>query len=570
MGKKRLSQLEFISQARQVHPAYDYSKSIYVNTDSKIIVTCSIHGDFFITPYHLIHRKQGCPQCSKTKKITQSEFNNKVSKLFPDYDFSKCIYINSKTKVEVLCRKHGSFFVIPESLFKGHGCPTCAGNKKISKKEFIERVKKLHPEFDYSKTVYENYRKKLEVICLTHGSFQISPHDLLQGQGCPKCAGKNFTQEEMIEKFISFHPEYSYQKTVYVRTHEKVVITCNKHGDFLITPHNFFQGQRCPKCGIEKRAKSQSLGTEEFIRRAKLMHPEYDYNEVKYLNNLTKVKIYCKKHGLFYITPGSFLAGSICAKCANENSAEKQKMSKEKFISRVKCIFPNYDYSKVNYVNNHTKVTVICPSHGEIQLIPANMLLGMGCRRCGIERAANSQRLTLNEFIERAVKMHPDYDYSKVHYINSDTKVSVICKKHGEFQIIPYSLLKGSGCPVCNDSLGETLIRSWLEDHGFHLNSDNSEKIFYRQKTFSDLIDIRELSYDFFIPSKNLLIEFNGEQHYHPVEIFQRKGENSFKKQKYHDSLKYEYAKNNNFCLLIIPYTDIDRINEILENELIV
>ena len=89
----------------------------------------------------------------------------------------------------------------------------------------------------------------------------------------------------------------------------------------MITPHNFFQGQRCPKCGIEKRAKSQSLGTEEFIRRAKLMHPEYDYNEVKYLNNLTKVKIYCKKHGLFYITPGSFLAGSICAKCANENSA---------------------------------------------------------------------------------------------------------------------------------------------------------------------------------------------------------------------------------------------------------
>ena len=141
MGKKRLSQLEFISQARQVHPTYDYSKSIYVNTDSKIIVTCSIHGDFFITPYHLIPRKQGCPQCSKTKKITQSEFNNKVSKLFPDYDFSKCIYINSKTKVEVLCRKHGSFFVIPESLFKGHGCPTCAGNKKNSKKEFIERVK---------------------------------------------------------------------------------------------------------------------------------------------------------------------------------------------------------------------------------------------------------------------------------------------------------------------------------------------------------------------------------------------------------------------------------------------
>lgn len=573
MGKRRLSQTEFLSQAKEIHPNYDYSKSVYINADTKVLVSCPFHGDFLITPYHLIRRKQGCSQCSKSKKLTQIEFLEKVKKVFSEYDFSESIYINSKTKVKVICKKHGAFFTVPGSLYKGHGCPKCARTKikkKYSQESFIEKAKQIHPEFDYSKTIYEGYRKKMDVFCKLHGTFKISPHDLLQGQGCPKCAGKNFTQEEMIQRFISYRPEYSYEKTIYIQTHKKVIITCNQHGDFEITPHNFFQGQGCPKCGIEKRARKQSLGTEEFLRRAKLMHPEYDYKDVKYSNNLTKVKIYCQKHGFFYITPGRFLSGSICAKCANEKSAERQKMSTSDFIIKAKKNFPDYDYSNVVYINNHTKVEIVCPRHGKIQLIPANMLIGMGCRKCGIERTANSQRLTLEKFIKRATKIHPDYDYTKVKYVNSDTKVTVNCKKHGDFQIIPYSLLKGSGCPVCNESVGETKIRTWLELHGYNLKSKTDDKIFFRQKTFPDLIDKKELSYDFFIPSLNLLIEYNGEQHYHPIEIFQRKGEDVFKKQKYHDSLKLDYANKNNYRLLIIPYTDISRIDEILENEITV
>ncbi len=571
MGRIRFTQEEFETKAKLVHPNYDFSKSIYKNADTKVIVICPLHGEFEITPYHLIKRNQGCSKCSGKGKLTQKDFLERVKKISPEYDYSQSVYINSKIKVKVICKKHGIFEVVPESLFQGHKCPKCARKitKRFSQEEFISRAKQIHPEFDYSKSIYEDYRKKLDIFCSIHGYFKISPHDLLQGQGCPKCAGKNFSQQEQLERFISFRPEYSYEKTIYVKTHEKVIITCNKHGDFKITPHNFFQGQGCPKCGIEKRAESQRLGKEEFIKRALLMHPEYDYSGVIYHNNLTKVKIICKKHGEFLITPGSFLRGSICAKCSNEKSAERQKMSKEEFIQRAMKIFPNYDYSKVVYINNHTKIDVICPKHGNIKLIPANMLTGMGCRRCGVEKTANLQRMTLGTFINRAKLIHPEYDYSQVVYINSDTKVKVRCSKHGDFMIIPYSLLSGSGCPVCNISIGESKINKWLESHNFKPNTQDKEKLFIRQKTFPDLMDQKLLSYDFYIPSQNLLIEFNGEQHYHPVEIFQRKGQKTFEKQKYHDYLKEKYASDNNFRLLIIPYTSINRIDNILSEYIV-
>ena len=123
----------------------------------------------------------------------------------------------------------------------------------------------------------------------------------------------------------------------------------------------------------------------------------------------------------------------------------------ENFINKAKQIHGDkYDYSKVEYVNNHTKVCIICPKHGEFWQEPRHHLSKHGCPMCGKENSDRKQSLTLNEFIEKSNQIHNGkYIYDKVNYVNAETKVCIICPKHGEFWQAPHSHLRGQGCPKC-------------------------------------------------------------------------------------------------------------------------
>ena len=141
-------------------------------------------------------------------------------------------------------------------------------------------------------------------------------------------------------------------------------------------------------------------------------------------------------------------------------------MNTQEFIEKAKKIHGDkYDYSKVEYVHSHTKVCIICPKHGEFWQAPRHHLNGNGCPYC-----AGKIRLTTEEFIRRAKEVHGDkYDYSKVEYVHSHTKVCIICPKHGEFWQMPLHHLKGGGCPNCvgNKRLTtEEFIRRAKEVHG--------------------------------------------------------------------------------------------------------
>lgn len=127
------------------------------------------------------------------------------------------------------------------------------------------------------------------------------------------------------------------------------------------------------------------------------------------------------------------------------------EVTTESVIERFKKVHGDtYDYSKVNYVSMHTKVTIICKKHGEFQQIPSNHLKGQGCYFCGRERSENTRRKTREQFIEEAKVIHGDkYDYSKVEYKNNKEKVCIICPIHGEFWQRPYEHLK-FGCKQCS------------------------------------------------------------------------------------------------------------------------
>ena len=146
------------------------------------------------------------------------------------------------------------------------------------------------------------------------------------------------------------------------------------------------------------------------------------------------------------------------------------KITTDEFVKKAKKLHPEYDYSKVNYTGAFNKVEVICPKHGSFLIMPSNLLGGSGCKQCANERKAN----TTDEIIEKAKMFHPEYDYSKINYVNSRTKVIVTCPEHGDFFAYPKWLTRGVGCPMCSESKGESFIEVgyWTIKFNLKVNTD--------------------------------------------------------------------------------------------------
>ena len=216
-------------------------------------------------------------------------------------------------------------------------------------------------------------------------------------------------------------------------------------------------------------AAGKKLTQNEFIARAKEIHGDkYDYSKVEYKNSKTPVCIICSEHGEFWQRPDSHLHGQGCMECGGRN-----KMTTETFITKARKVHGDkYDYSKVEYVNNHTKVTIICPEHGPFQQSPMKHLVGRGCPHCGVEARSKTRksRTTLDDFIKQAKEVHGDkYDYSKVVYNGKNAKVCIVCPEHGPFWQTPSRHLSGRGCQKCHGNFGmttEDFIAKAKEVHG--------------------------------------------------------------------------------------------------------
>lgn len=296
--------------------------------------------------------------------------------------------------------------------------------------------------------------------------------------------------------------------------------------------------------------------TKTFIEKAKEVHGDkYDYSKVVYIDSTTKICIICPIHGEFFQRPAEHLRGKGCTKCGQLLCGEKQRSNAKKtFIERCEEIHKNkYIYNKVDYVDSHTKVIVTCKKHGDFQTFPYRLLNGSGCPKCKSEKAHIKLSKSTSKFIEDAIRMHGDlYDYSLCNYYNNTTKVKVICREHGVFEIRAGEHLNGGGCPLCKESLGETRIRLYLE---------KQQIPFVRQYT----ITYKDNNYraDFYVPSKKIMIEYNGKQHYKPVSLFG--GAKAFHKQQQRDKNIRDFCKENSIKLLEIPYLQYNIIEQTLD-----
>lgn len=323
-------------------------------------------------------------------------------------------------------------------------------------------------------------------------------------------------------------------------------ITCGFK--FLTKPNVFLTGCRCPKCSGKVRKDTEYFKREVFD----LVGTEYSVGG-EYIRTHTKVNF---KHNTcghqFTMCPSSFLSGQRCPKCQHGSS----KKSTEEFKTEVYDLVGN-EYSVLGeYFKSDIKIKMKHSKCGSTYMVtPSMFLCGNRCPKC-----FKNFRKTQDEF-ENEVRSVLGNDYSVIgEYKNMATKISIKHNICGHiWETVPRDIVGNkTHCPLCNFSKGEKRIQDYLS-----FNNIDSEP----QKKFDDLFGVNKglLSYDFYIPNINLLIEYQGEQHERFIKGM-HKDITVFQKQKEHDRRKREYAKSNSMNLLEIWYYDYDNVEEILSN----
>ena len=378
---------------------------------------------------------------------------------------------------------------------------------------------------------------------------------------------------EFIEKAHKVHNgKFDYSQVVFLKVRDKVDIICKKHGVFKQSVYDHLKGHGCPKCAHEKL----SYSTDVFIEKAKKIHGEkYDYTKTEFNGFKNKILITCPEHGDFYQTPSCHLKGNGCSECAREklHRPSKRKKSLDTFLKECKEVHSDkYDYSKVEYVDDKTKVCIICPEHGEFWQKPNKHLMGQGCKACGRIRTINASLRRNSNFVNKIKVIFGDkYDYSKVEYKKAKINVCLVCKKHGDFYARPDHLLSGHGCPLCRESTMERSVRVVLIENNIeHIQEYHNVEILNKQ------------SLDFFIPSKNIGIECQGEQHFKEnfYKIFSENSSSNLEYVKQLDERKKKLCRDNNIHLIYylppvfaeymsdddIYFTDVNELVDYIKN----
>lgn len=269
----------------------------------------------------------------------------------------------------------------------------------------------------------------------------------------------------------------------------------------------------------------------------------------KYVNNRTRIAVECMVCGdIFNPIASSLYIGCGCPRC---NGSKKR--THNEFIQELNVKMPNIEVLST-YTTNKDRVSLRCKVCNHTwNAIASSPLRGKGCAKC-----AGTLRKTHAQFIDQMQERHPDIEVLG-NYINNREKVRCKCLRcNGIFMGIPHSMIDSwHGCPHCASSVGERAIHIWLTRNNIS---------HFVEYTFKDCKDIKPLPFDFYLPDYNMVIEYDGRQHFEPNNYFG--GVASFENLKQHDEMKNVFCMQNNISLLRIPYWDFDNINTILAKAL--
>ena len=394
---------------------------------------------------------------------------------------------------------------------------------KKTKEQFVSESKLIHVDkFNYSKFNYLGSKIKSTLICNDCGvEFEATPSNLLQGMSCKNCynieRGLNHSKTKLEDKY----PKVKFNFTGYVNNESDIKYVCSRNHHNISSYKNLIRQKTniCKKCFfIENIENKQST-----------------LKVIKY-NDDDDIKCECIKCG-FKLKDSyrNFMYDKFeCKYC------EIMKVSNR--FDSGELILDNVENGKIHF---HCR-----KENHKYSMLRHNFLRykGAGCDDC--------KRFTLDDIKEKINEMHGDkFKYDFDNFKSVHTKINIICENGHNFKQKISNHLQGKGCPVCNESFGERFISLYLERNGFE---------YEKQKTFDDCIFEDKLKFDFYLPEVNLLIEFDGIQHFEPVDFFG--GKREFKKQIKRDEIKNNYCLDNNIHLLRIKYdSDIENIlNEVL------
>lgn len=370
---------------------------------------------------------------------------------------------------------------------------------------------------------------------------------------------KRKTHEEFVKEVNTKLPNIKI-KGKYLGVKNRIDVECLIH-DYSWSPfaNNLCQGRGYPLCFADKSSKIQRKTHEDFVKEVNLVNPNIEVIDT-YKKASEKVNVKCKIcETAFSIRAAHLLEGQGCTNCRKKLMRKTHEdFIKELYIKNEKAF--SFDILG-EYKTSHTKILCKCKiCNNEWEVKPNALLQGHGCPKCARKIAGESKTLSQEEIESRIINVNPNIEILGK-YIGLKEKLECKCLLCNNIWFpTPANLLHGTGCPFCSTSKGENKIVDVLTDMNI---------LFEVQKTFEGLLGIygRKLSYDFYLPTYNLLIEYQGKQHYEPIDWFG--GEEKFEYQQEHDKRKREYAKLHNIELMEIPYWDFDNIKNILKNYLI-
>jgi hypothetical protein len=297
---------------------------------------------------------------------------------------------------------------------------------------------------------------------------------------------------------------------------------------------------------------------EQFLEEMKIHHPDITVLGT-YETRTTKIKVKCDVCEYeWYATPGDLISKkSGCPLCARKRVAEKRKKTNEQFVKELELVNPNIEPLS-EYSKNIDTVTCRCKVCGLIWNTSTanNLLQGHGCPKCG-----NVYKKSTSDFVEELKNVNKNIEVLG-EYKGNKTPIECKCKICGStWSAKPNNLLNGTGCPICKESKGERRIADYLDSRNIN---------YKRYYTYDGLVGLRNkpLSYDFYLPNFNTLIEFQGGFHDGNATGSYKQTDKDKLYQLEHDRRKRVYAMNHHINLIEIWYYDFDNIETILRQRI--
>ena len=476
-------------------------------------------------------------------------------------------YTNAKTKIRIKHNVCGHVYdVLPHNFLKGRKCPnpSCrfAGVKKTNEEFLKEVYDAVGVEYTFIDE-YVNSMRKLRAIHENCGNiYEVSPNTFLsKGARCPTCQKRKLktTEEFKYEVFNIVGGEYTVVgEYINSATHVDVLHNaCGRVND--VTPNRFLRGTRCPYC-LPNSLKT----TSEFLEIVhSLVGDEYEFYG-EYINSQTRMDVLHKVCGHKYkVIPNNFTRGTRCPRCDGRFKTE------DDFKNDLHTIINDSHEYLGGFVNYITHVNVRHKKCGfEYKTTPSNLFNGRGhgCRKCGQKATTEALKRSDEDFVKEVKKLvGVKYTFLEKYDVGGK-KIRAIHNECGHiYNVEPRAFLEGNRCPKCRSSKGEVRIMDFLDSVGVG---------YIHQYRDVNCKNIRVLPFDFLVNhhDRKLIIEFDGEQHFKPVQIGRMSKEDAIKNyesQVLRDNIKNDFCIENDIPMLRIPYWDYENVEEIVFDNLV-